>query len=129
MADYDNTNRFSLWARDKGPVTYTGFINVEGTEYSLKFLRLAKEQAKGALIVEDKDKNYALVGSGFLYPSKFDMLLSGKLTVRGTEYYVNFYKSKGNSEKSPTFSGSIKPVSDTPNAEKSSPAPSTEDDW
>ena len=130
MTEYNNTNRFSLWARDKGPVTYSGIIDVEGTTYNLKFLRLAKEPAKAALMVCDAENDYAVIGCGFLYPSKFEeMMLSGKLNVQGASYYVNFYKNEGKSEKSPTFSGNIKPADEQATATKTPTNKSTEDDW
>lgn len=131
MADkkYDNTNRFSLWSRDKGPVTFSGIINVNGADYALKFLRLAKEGAKGYLLVEDKDNGYQLIGGGPLYDSKFEeMFLSGKIEVRGTEYYVNFYKSGKSGEKAPVFNGNIKPVDGESTSSKSQ-AEEGDDDW
>lgn len=109
--DYNNENRFSLWKRDEGPCGFSGVINVGGDEYGLKFLRLAKEGAKGALVVEDREDNYRTVGFGFLYPSKFEeQFLSGKVEVNGAEYYVNLYKNDRGGEKAPTFSGNIKPA-------------------
>ena len=126
MADkqYDNTNRFSLWSRDKGPVTFSGVVNVNGQDYNLKLLRLAKESAKAYIIVEDKE-TYLPVGAGPLYDSKFDdIFLSGKISVGGSEFYLNMYKNSKGGEKSPTFSGKVKPA----DGAKKSSAPETEED-
>lgn len=132
MADkkYDNTNRFSLWSRDKGPVKFTGFINVDGTEYSLKFMRLAGESAKAYVVVEDKD-NYVAVGAGPLYPSKFDdVFLSGKINVKGKDYYLNVYKNDKGGEKSPVFSGKVKAADGTKSTKSSAPEQESDnDDW
>ena len=133
MADkqYDNTNRFSLWSRDKGPVQFTGIIDVNGKEYGLKLLRLAKESAKAYVIVEDKE-NYFPVGAGPLYDSKFDdIFLSGKINVLGKEYYFNMYKNNKGGEKSPTFSGKLKPAGESKKASAPAAAEedSTDDEW
>jgi hypothetical protein len=130
MADkqYDNTNRFSLWARDKGPVTFSGFADINGTEYNLKLHRLAKESAKAMVLFEDKE-SYSPVGNGYLYDSKFeDIFLSGKVTVGGKDFYLNMYKNDKGGEKSPTFSGKLKPV-DGSTSKKSAPAQEEDDEW
>lgn len=130
MADtqYDNTNRFSLWSQNKGPVSFSGVINVNGEEYNLKLLRLAKEKARACLLVEDKT-TFAPVGSGYLYEPKFDdLFLSGMVTVHDKDYYVNMYKNSKGGEKSPVFSGKIKPAGETTATKSSAPAQETEDD-
>jgi hypothetical protein len=131
MADnkqYDNTNRFSLWARDKGPVTFSGFINVNGSDYNIKLLRLAKEPARAFVLIEDKE-SYAPVGGGYLYDSKFDdVFLSGKITVGLSDFYLNMYKNDKGGEKSPTFSGKLK-AADGSTSKKSAPAQEEDDEW
>lgn len=132
MADnkqYDNTNRFSLWSRDKGPVTFSGFINVSGSDYNIKLLRLAKESARAFVLIEDKE-SYAPVGGGYLYDSKFDdVFLSGKITVGLSEFYLNMYKNDKGGEKSPVFSGKIKSATEKTSTKSSAPAQEDSDEW
>lgn len=130
MADqkYDNTNRFSLWSRDKGPVTFSGFADVNGTEYNLKLHRLAKESAKAMVLFEDKE-TYSPVGSGYLYDSKFDdIFLSGKVSINGKEFYLNMYRNEKGGEKSPTFSGKLKPADGGGTSKQSAKVQEQEDD-
>lgn len=130
--DYDNTNRFSFWEADNGPLGFRGTININGTDYSCKMGRLAKESAKAFLLVEDQDKDWAPVAVGWLYESKFEMFLAGKMTHQGMEYYVNVYKNDNRkSDKSPVFSGKIKPVDEnaTPTKSRATKQEETDEDW
>lgn len=129
MSNYDDTNKMSLWVRDKGPVNVSGKANIGGKDYQVKLVRCAsQERSVGALLIEDE--NYVPRGHGFLYEPKFDdQLCSGKVMLQDkSEYYVSVRKwASKKSDKSPDFGGIFKPVDDTHTSQGR--GTSSNDDW